>query len=436
MKRKINAQFLITVAIAIVLTSVLTTAVFYETFKKEMTDNLRTYAHVLKNTVAMDSSLNKFKDDDFDELRVTLIDTDGTVMYDSEAVLDNMENHGTRPEVESAFNGGEGQAVRKSDTMDRSTFYYAILLNDGKVLRVAKEAGSIWSIFLTSLPLIVMIALLTFVACFILSHFLTKSLIAPIENVANNMDHLDNVEVYKEMEPFVSTIKKQHEDIMQSALMRQEFTANVSHELKTPLTSISGYSELIENGMAGEEDITRFAGEIHHSASRLLSLINDILRLSQLDSGDMAVTFEPVDLYDIAQSCMNMLDLHATEHKVELHIKGDHAVVNANKSMIEEVIYNLCDNAIRYNHEEGNVWITVDDKEHSILVSDDGIGISEKDQQRIFERFYRVDKSRSKKTGGTGLGLAIVKHIVEQHGAKIELTSAEKIGTTIKIIFS
>ena len=218
-------------------------------------------------------------------------------------------------------------------------------------------------------------------------------------------------------------------------MMRQEFTANVTHELKTPLTSISGYAELIENGMAQGDDVERFATEIHRNAKRLLSLINDTLRLSELDSNDGDLPMEDVNLYDIASNCVNMLTLHAEENDVKFHLKGSGTHVKGSHSMIEELVYNLCDNAIRYNREGGNIWVVVDPEDHSILVSDDGIGISEENQPRIFERFYRVDKSRSRKTGSTGLGLAIVKHIAEQHGAKIELTSAENVGTTIKVIF-
>ena len=165
------------------------------------------------------------------------------------------------------------------------------------------------------------------------------------------------------------------------------------------------------------------------------TLINDIIRLSELDSGAMDIDNEPVDIYDLAQNCVSMLEINAADHNIHLHIKGEKTVVLGDRGMLEELIYNICDNAIRYNSDDGNVWVTVDSREHSIIVADDGIGISKENQKRIFERFYRVDKSRSKKTGGTGLGLAIVKHIVEQHGATIEVVSEEKVGTTIKVVF-
>ena len=241
--------------------------------------------------------------------------------------------------------------------------------------------------------------------------------------------------------PFLNTIQQQHEDIMKSAKIRQEFTANVSHELKTPLTSISGYSELIENGMASAGDVQRFAGEIHKNAQRLLTLINDILRLSELDDSErpVAATFETVDLYDIAKNCVNMLALNAEKHQVHVEMLGTSCLMDGNKQMLEELIYNLCDNAIRYNNQGGSVQVSIQEinetSQVELIVKDTGIGIPKEHQSRIFERFYRVDKSRSKSTGGTGLGLAIVKHIVSQHQAEIRLESETGIGTTIRIVF-
>lgn len=236
---------------------------------------------------------------------------------------------------------------------------------------------------------------------------------------------------------FMQTIKKQHQDILKNARMRQEFTANVTHELKTPLTSISGYSELIANGMATDDDVQRFAREIHHNSTRLLTLINDIIRLSELDVEEEETNFEQVDLYGIAEDCVSMCQFSADKHNVTLSAEGSQCFVEGDKGMLEEVVYNLCDNAIRYNKEGGTVRVMVQQEEGKVFLSvkDTGIGIPDKHQERIFERFYRVDKSRSKSTGGTGLGLAIVKHIVAKHGAEMELHSEEGRGTEIKIIF-
>ena len=221
--------------------------------------------------------------------------------------------------------------------------------------------------------------------------------------------------------------------------MQKQFFSDISHELKTPLASISGYAELIETGMAKEEDICRFAGEIHKSSLRLLSLINDIIELSELDvmNGQMSKT--KVSLTDEVVNCVEILQMNAEKHNVNISLDKceDGCVIDANQDMIQEIIYNLCDNAIRYNKPEGNVWVSVfREKDNIILqVRDNGIGIPEKEQQHIFERFYRVDKARSKKTGGTGLGLAIVKHIAEQHNAEIKIESYINEGTTISVIF-
>lgn len=219
--------------------------------------------------------------------------------------------------------------------------------------------------------------------------------------------------------------------------MRQEFTANVSHELKTPLTSISGYSELIENGMATQEDTIRFAGEIHKSSQRLLTLINDIIELSELDSSESKVAMETVNIYDIAKNCVEMLKFNAKDHGVNLKFEGTPCNITANKMMMEELVYNLLSNAIRYNREGGSATVRVNKilDRVNLEVLDTGIGISKENQKRIFERFYRVDKSRSKSTGGTGLGLAIVKHILIKHNAQLELESTEGKGTHITVIF-
>ena len=235
----------------------------------------------------------------------------------------------------------------------------------------------------------------------------------------------------------METIKKQHEDILQNARIRQEFTANVSHELKTPLTAISGYSELIENRMAEGEAAVRFAKEIHHSSNRLLTLINDLIHLSELDSMQLEETKEMVDLYEVARSCVAMLQLQAEKHQVNLALLGVSCQVLSTRQKMEELVYNLCDNAIRYNNKGGSVYVTVRPSGKKVILSvkDTGIGIPKEHQERIFERFYRVDKSRSKSTGGTGLGLAIVKHIVAGSNASMELDSEEGKGTEIRVIF-
>ena len=227
------------------------------------------------------------------------------------------------------------------------------------------------------------------------------------------------------------------EEKIQIDEMRKEFLSNVSHELKTPLTSISGYAELIETGMASEQDTVRFAHGIHNSANRLLTLINDIIRLSELDGTEEEADTELLNLHEMAQNCVEMLKMSAEKHKVTIALNGTECYVTANRQMMEELLYNLCDNAIRYNNPGGSVDVQTYAREgHTYLVvKDTGIGISKEHQERIFERFYRVDKSRSKSTGGTGLGLAIVKHIIAKSHAELELESEPGKGTTIRVIF-
>jgi len=330
--------------------------------------------------------------------------------------------------VQQAMSSGTGEAVRTSTTLAKSSFYYALKMKSGNILRVSKESQSYFNFIIQILPLIGGLVILLFVLSAVLSRILAKSFVMPIERLAGNMESEQPLNTYKELRPFLVTIKKQHEDIVRSSKMRQEFTANVSHELKTPLTSISGYSELIESGMATNEDVTRFAGEIHKSANRLLSLINE---------SDLSGEFSPVQLDKVAADCVDMLQLNADKRQVTLHLDTSPVLVQGSPKMLEELIYNLIDNAIRYNRPEGQVYVSVKKEDGSVVlrVRDTGIGIEKKHLDSIFERFYRVDKSRSKETGGTGLGLAIVKHIVVQHKAKIEVKSEVLKGTEMIVTF-
>ena len=341
------------------------------------------------------------------------------------------------PEIREAMQDGEGEAVRNSETLSRSTFYYAIRLADGSILRLSKDARSIYSIFSQALPMMAGIFIVLLILCMVAAKVLTAKLIAPIEKLAENIGECTEMQTYEELTPFMVMIRKQHEDIMKNARMRQEFSANVSHELKTPLTSISGYAELIETGMASEQDTVRFAHGIHNSANRLLTLINDIIRLSELDGTEGEADTELLNLHEMAQNCVEMLSMSAEKHNVTIALSGTECYVTANRQMMEELLYNLCDNAIRYNNLGGSVDVqTYAREDHTyLIVKDTGIGISKEHQERIFERFYRVDKSRSKSTGGTGLGLAIVKHIIAKSHANLELESEPGKGTTIKVVF-
>ena len=437
MKRKINKQLIGIAVVGILATMLLMTAVFYDLFRRQVEDDLKINAYILKNT-------GIFLQDHSDEislhmenLRITWIDESGDVLYDDDVDADEMENHADRPEVEEAFADGEGKAIRTSSTLGRSTYYYAIRLEDGSVLRVAREANNMFSVFQSALPSILVITAVMVVLCIFLARFLTGKLIQPIEQMAVDMKDGTIKPVYRELVPFANTIRAQHENILKNAKMRQDFTANVSHDLKTPLTAISGYAELMENGIARGPEVARFSAEIRKNASRLLSLINDIIRLSEMDNMEDAVTFEQVDLYEVACKCADTLRVNARKHDVSFALQGEPVMIRANREMVIELVNNLCDNAIRYNEKNG--WVAVTVKKNGdkgvLVVEDNGIGIPKDHQDRIFERFYRVDKSRSKQTGGTGLGLAIVKHIVMLHDASLELVSDEGKGTRITVAF-
>ena len=436
MKKKINIQFAIITMVAIIFTMIVSVLVYSELFQKEVRENLRICAYELKNTGIFDDPKADYTMKAVDNVRISVIDTDGTVAFDTNASIGDLDNHGQRPEIQKAFQNGEGEIMRRSATMNKTVFYFALRLDNGQVLRVAKESGNVWSMLSAlSVPLGVMTAALILVSV-ILTHFLTGSILKPIAHMASHMDDTEMEVTYRELEPFMETIRKQHEDIVKSSQMRQEFTANVSHELKTPLTAISGYAELIASGMTNGEDTIRFAGEISKSSKRLLTLINDILRLSELDAST-EVPMEELDLYELAEKCVSMLQINAEKQNVTLMLTGKTTKMMANREMMEELLYNLVSNAIRYNRPYGNVVVSVNKEEEQVnlTVEDTGIGISQADQERVFERFYRVDKSRSKSTGGTGLGLAIVKHVVQCHGAKLHMKSQLGAGTRIDIIF-
>lgn len=465
MKKKINGQLIFISVLAVGITLLLMTAVFYRIFQIQVLEDLRLFAHALAQSGKTDmvvlgaggtegmseeifSDISGFETDiaktDIpetdvigDSVRITLIGSAGQVLYDSNASIGGMDNHARRPEVKEALANGEGYSIRQSSTMQKNTFYYTMRLEDGNVLRVAREAHSLWSILYSSVPAIMVAVCALLGVCMLLSHYLTKSLLAPIERMAADMDCMEEQDVYEELRPFSQTIRRQHEAILNSANVRQEFSANVSHELKTPLTAISGYSELIGNGMASGQDVLRFAAEIHKSANRLLMLIDDTIRLSELDASDKQIPFEKIDLYTIVKNCAEMLQFKAEERCIELAVEGSGCIVEGDRQMLEELVYNLCDNAVCYNNPGGSVKITVGwEKGRKILrVKDTGIGIPKEHQERIFERFYRVDKSRSKSTGGTGLGLAIVKHIVAVHHAQMTLYSEQGQGTEIVIVF-
>lgn len=425
------------ITVAILATTLLLSWVNYEMFKGRVMDDLEAYGRMfaveMNGEAETQSALHSLEED----IRVTLVHADGTVYYDNFADPNAMDNHADRPEIRQALENGSGSDIRNSSTVDQSAFYYAVRLKNGDVMRLAQEASNIWSVYFRSMPLIMLLAAGMACVSLYLAHLLTARLVQPIERMTAHLNNVSGVARYPELEPFMDMIEQQHEEILRSANMRVEFTANVSHELKTPLTSISGYAELIESGMAQGEQAKTFAAEIHKSANRLLTLINDIIRLSQMDAPMPDLKFEPVDLAQIAANTFEQLEMSARKADVTLQLDAKPAMVEADRQMMDELLYNLCDNAIRYNVHGGSVKLEVRPVRDKVFVcvQDTGIGISPENQEHVFERFYRVDKSRSKATGGTGLGLAIVKHIAVKHNAQIELESELGRGTKISVIF-
>ena len=484
MQYKINIQFTIITLISIILCTCITAYVFYGALNREVFLDLKLYAEMLASEdLLSDSKLNIP-----DGIRVTLIDNDGNAIYDSMTDVTALENHNKRPEVIDAFRSGEGQARRRSSTLSNDAYYYAIKLDNGNVLRVAKEGSSLTSLITSIVPMLAVLLILLSIIFIGFSRVMTNNIVRPISQLAVDTANVNEDEIYPELRPFVKKIQSQHEEILKDANMRQEFTANVSHELKTPLTAISGYSELLENGMIPPDQVSTYAKQIHKNSARLLTLINDIIKLSELDSVKSDIS-ETVSLTEITQQCLGTLEFQAEQQNISLHLdvidethrdsnqvrllkigdpqlytethrdsnqvrrlkvsdpqqytetyqKSDEVrcLTVGDPRLYEELIYNLCDNAVRYNNPGGHVYVTLREEADEIIliVRDTGIGIPKPDQERIFERFYRVDKSRSKQTGGTGLGLAIVKHTVEHLGARIELESETGMGTEIRVHF-
>ena len=485
-----------------------------------------------------------------DRYRLTWVNADGTVIYDSHVDAATMENHADREEIREALASGTGSSTRQSSTLTEQTIYEATRLNDGSVLRVSVSRATVLVLVLGMLRPIAIVLVIAIVLSAWLAHRMAKTIVAPLNNL--NLDNPMENEAYEELSPLLHRIHAQHLEIksqlrtlqhkqnefeqitgnMKEALVlldstgkilsinpaartlfgagitcigedfltidrkqnmrlalqtareqgsadfrarengreyqfdlsridsdgnhhgmvilafditeqvnaeknRQEFTANVSHELKTPLQSIIGSAELMENGIVKAEDAPRFVGRIRKEASRLVTLIDDIIRLSQLDDGtDMP--HEEVSLKVLSEEVCETLADAAKLKGVSLEIIGEDGVVNGVRRLLYEVVYNLCDNAIKYNQPGGRVKVTVAQKSGEVLLSvqDTGIGISPEHQEKVFERFYRVDKSHSRQSGGTGLGLSIVKHAVQYHHGRIILESEQNKGTTVSVILS
>lgn len=549
MTKKIFQSIIIVAATVLLASLTIILGVFYEYFgniqKGQLTDELNLASvSVIKDGVDYLEQLQS------DHYRLTWIDTDGTVLYDTETGNEKLENHKDRAEVKTAFEKGIGESTRYSATLMEKTRYYAKRLEDGTVLRISAKYATTGLLVLGILQPIIFIIIGALILSGVLASRLSKRIVEPL----NNLDlerPLEN-ETYEEISPLLNRINRQSGEIskqlrrleektdefnqitesMKEGLVlldnkgivlsinpaarnifgsdtqgavghdflrldrsrtlsaaiektfeeghseirvermgreyqldisriesagkvlgavmlafditeqeyaernRREFTANVSHELKTPLQGIIGSADLIETGMVKPEDMPRFIGHIRKEATRLVALIEDIIRLSQLDEGNELPCGE-FDLMDIAEEVGQNLESAAGARDITLSLSGRNAIMYGVRRLMYEIVYNLCDNAIKYNLPGGKVEIMVDrkDEEAVLCVKDNGIGIAPEHQDRVFERFYRVDKSHSKSSGGTGLGLSIVKHAVQYHHGKLELKSEIGKGTEITVHF-
>ena len=443
MKHKIFSHTSLLIILSVILTFLAAGTVMYNRYDIYMKQGVRDEAAYIKTGLEEDGDV--FLSDrvgDATSSRITLLGKDGQVLFDSIENPEEMENHSNRPEFIEAEKQGSGEMVRYSDTLSKQTFYYAVKLKDDQVLRVARTTDSLLVTMLTSFLLLGGLVCVILVIELFLVQKQTRKLIEPINRI--DLEHpLEHV-CYEELRPLLfrldqqnRQIQKQLEDLKNAESARKEFTANVSHELKTPLMSISGYAELMMNGMVPPDKMQDFSGRIFHESERLSNLVADIIQLSRLDEKSSDLPFEPVDLYELAEDIVLHLDSAASKKNINVSLEGNSVTVQGVRHVIYEMLYNIADNAIRYTNQNGTVNIfTGTVNGHAFYrVEDNGIGIPENEQKRIFERFYRVDKSHSRATGGTGLGLSIVKHGAILHNAEIKLESEPGKGTKMELVF-
>lgn len=550
MRKRVFGSIFLTAIVTLLLTAGLFLLVVHAGLTRDLRGRLAREGGYIAAAVSTDRGLEEIKAlGTLCADRITLVKKDGTVLYDNETPAAEMENHGTRPEIRRAAETGVGEDSRLSETLETQTYYYALRLANGDILRIAATADSAFGALASASPWIVLVVLLALLVAALLASRLTHVFLAPIVSLDLH-DPLKN-EAYDELSPLLHRIDRQNRriniqmdelrrrqsefdditarmdeglvlfsssgDILfsnnvihqlfpqdkaagnyltlcrdaayveaveqalrggsahtrmekngriwslaassvaedgaghaavllivditereQAEQQRQEFTANVSHELKTPLTSIMGYAEIIEAGIAKPADVVPFAGKIRTEAQRLLSLIEDIIRLSQLDAGGEDIPFEPIELQPLCCTVRSRLQSKADRLGLKIECTGENATVSGQRRTLEQMVFNLADNALAYNRPNGSVTIetgTDSDGAPFVRVSDTGIGIAPADQKRVFERFYRVDKSHSKMTGGTGLGLSIVKHGAALHGAALTLDSTLNVGTRITLTF-
>ena len=373
--------------------------------------------------------------------RITLIHSNGSVYFDNTVSFEEMENHALRSEFLGAKDKGVSKVSRYSSTMTEKTLYFAKLLSNGDVLRISCNQHSVWVLVLGMSQTLLLLLVIAVIISGISASWISQKIVHPLNSI--NLDEPESSDVYEELKPFTKRIAEENFEKAQREEIRAQYTANVSHELKTPLTSISGFAEILMQGGTDPKITVDFSKSIYDEAQRMTTLVNDIIKLSKLDEKSIAMEKEALSLRTICREVMEVLSTSAKTKNLSLNLEGDSGLINGVEPVIYEMIYNLVDNAIKYNKIDGSVNIKIQEIQNSagardkviLTVHDTGIGIPYSERERIFERFYRIDKSRSRSLGGTGLGLSIVKHAAKYHNASVLVTSEEEKGSTFTVVF-
>lgn len=436
MRQKMQHSMVFVLTATLVIAYIFLTGIMYRQTVTTVEEEIHREADYISKAVQISGTeyLNQM-DEVRANTRITWISTEGTVLYDSTEDEHTFENHKNRPEVKKAFAKGEGEDIRKSDTIGEEMCYYAEKMPDGTVLRVSRTMNSAMKSAFHILPFMAFLALVMIVTAWLLSKWQIERLIRPINTL--DLENPLEQEMYPELQPLLERIEQSNKEKEAVAAMRREFSANVSHELKTPLTSISGYAEIMKDGLVRPEDMQHFSEKIYQEASRLITLVEDIIKLSRLDEGRVELEKEEVDLYELSREIISRLAPQAAKNQVRLELTGESVKYTGIRQILDEMIYNITENAIKYNNPGGrvSVWAGSTLRGKKVVVTDNGIGIPEDQIDRIFERFYRVDKSHSKERGGTGLGLSIVKHGVMLHHGEVHVESKLGEGTRIELVF-
>ena len=436
MRKKIQRSMVMVLAVTLLLSYAIITIITYNRNMAMLEAEVRQEARYIQAAINISGPdyLAEMNGVDW-TTRVTQISPEGEVLYDTRRDESTLEDHGGRKEVREALASGEGEDVRMSDTVGQELYYYALLLDDGTVLRASKSMDGLIGTALNNLPVMAGLAVIMMILAYFMAKWQTNRLVKPIYEL--DLEHPLENKTYDELTPFLEAMDKQNKEKEAVSNMRKEFSANVSHELKTPLTSISGYAEIMKNGMVRPADVPVFSERIYKEARRLIHLVEDIIKLSKLDEESVELEKQDVDLYEMTREVVSRLAPQAAQRNVRMEVTGEPVTYFGIRQILDEMIYNVCENAVKYNNENGrvSVWVGNTLEGPRVTVTDTGIGIPEEHHERIFERFYRVDKSHSKERGGTGLGLSIVKHGALLHGAKVTVDSAPGKGTRIEMQF-